>query len=201
MANRLVDIALLDWMPATLRRRDQHSIGESPGLMQGHALRRSPAPSLKLPWVVVLLGVLLAVVALTLARAHPDGSLAGTSAVGALALVGVGLGLVTTGFASWRRWPDSRFGALLAVAGLAWMLPELANPEAGSSIVFTLGLVTFAAVPPVVAHAALAYPGGRVTRASERAALAAAYAGAMGRPGSSTRWCSTRARRAVISAR
>ena len=47
----------------------------------------------------------------------------------------------------------------------------------GSPVVFTVGLLTSAACPALVAHAALAYPGGRLARRAERAVLAIAYAG------------------------
>jgi signal transduction histidine kinase len=127
-----------------------------------------------------LIGMLLGLAVLALARAHPDGSLAGRSVAGALALLGAGWGLVAAGVVAWRRWPQSRFGALLAAAGLAWMLAELPNPEVGSALLFTVGLVTFAVAPPLVAHAALAYPGGHIDRTSERAALAAGYASTIG---------------------
>src|SRR3954452_5709945 len=181
MANRLVGIAsLLEWMTAKLWPRAEDSIGDSPGRKQGHALGRSPTPRPRGPTVVLLIGMLLGLAVLALARAHPDGSLAGRSTAGALALIGAGWGLVAAGVVAWRRWPQSRFGALLAAAGLAWMLAELPNPEVGSALLFTVGLVTFAVAPPLVAHAALAYPGGRIDRTSERAALAAGFASTIG---------------------
>ena len=64
---------------------------------------------------------------------------------------------------------------LLVAAGSAWFLVEFNNPGAGSPVVFTVGLLGYAACPALVAHAALAYPGGRLAGRSERAGLLLAY--------------------------
>ena len=147
-----------------------------------------------------MVGLLLAGGTLTLARGHPDGSLAAASAVGALALAGAGLGLVGAGVAAWRRWPQSGFGPLLGAAGLAWMFAELPNPEVGSALVFTFGLVSFAAAAPVLAHAALAYPRGRLSaRSASRSPSATPARSAFS--ACCTRSCSTPAPTAATSAR
>ncbi|HVF79553.1 MAG TPA: histidine kinase, partial [Solirubrobacteraceae bacterium] len=88
----------------------------------------------------------------------------------------VGASLVACGVISWSRRPASRFGVLLAAAGFAWLVVELNNPAVGSPVLFTIGLVAYAACPAVVAHAALAYPDGRVGSRLERAGLVLAYA-------------------------
>src|SRR3954454_20394862 len=124
---------------------------------------------------VILAGVALGVASLGVAREDPAGSLAGDSIAASLALAVAGWALVITGAVEWGRRPSSRFGILLAAAGLAWFLAPLNNPGVGSGGAFTVGLVSYAACPPLVAHAALAYPGGRLTSALERFVLSVAY--------------------------
>jgi signal transduction histidine kinase len=117
----------------------------------------------------------------TLATAHDDSafSFAGTSAGGAVALLGAGWALIGCGLAFWVRRPESRFGPLLAAAGFAWFVVEWPNPGIGSAFAFTVGLALFAACAPLAAHAVLAYPGGRLSSHLDRAALGVAYAGAI----------------------
>ena len=71
-----------------------------------------------------------------------------------------GWALLACGAVAWTRRPASRFGAILAAAGCAWFLVEFNNPGVGSALLFTVGLLTYAACPAVAAHASLAYPGG-----------------------------------------
>jgi signal transduction histidine kinase len=129
---------------------------------------------------VTVAGAALGVGSLTVVRAEPGGSLGGGSITANIALLAAGWALIWTGVATWARRPSSRFGRLLAAAGFAWFLAELDNPGVGSGAVFTIGLVAFAASAPLVAHAALAYPDGRVRTRTERAVLAVAYASAIG---------------------
>ena len=70
-----------------------------------------------------------------------------------------------------------RVGPLLAAAGFAWFLLEWNNPAVDSPLAFTVGLALYASCPPLLGHAALAYPGGRVGARLDRAALSAAYLG------------------------
>jgi signal transduction histidine kinase len=126
--------------------------------------------------VVLVVGLALGVASMAIVRGSPDGSLAGASAAAAVALLGAGWALVSCGVVAWVRRPSSRFGRLLAAAGCAWFLVEFDNAGVGSSVLFTAGLLTYAACPALVAHAALAYPGGRLARRSERAMLSIAYA-------------------------
>jgi signal transduction histidine kinase len=129
--------------------------------------------------VVLAAGFALGVTALAVARETPDASLAGASAIASLAFVAVGWALVGCGVVAWARRPASRFGPLLVLAGGAWLVAELNNPGAGSPVLFTLGLVGYAACPALVAHAALAYPDGRLPGPLARAPLALAYAGTL----------------------
>ena len=101
------------------------------------------------------------------------------SALATVALVAAGWAAIAVGLLSWRRRPESRFGVLLAAAGFAWFVTEWNNPGVGSSLVFTFGLVGYAVCPPLVAHAALSYPGGRLGADLERAIVAMAYAAAL----------------------
>ena len=126
------------------------------------------------------MGLAVAVASVTIGRAHPGWWFAGESdAASALELL-AGLALIGAGAAAWRRRPTSRFGPLLFLAGLAWFVPEWNNPAIGSSALFTVGLVLGAACPPLVAHAALGYPGGRLRSRAERAAVGLAYVACVG---------------------
>ena len=125
--------------------------------------------------VVLAAGLVLGALSVAIVRDAPEGSLAGSATTGSVVLAAVGCALVVCGVAAWSRRPSSRFGLLLALAGCAWFAVELNNPGAGSPVVFTFGLLTYAVCPAVVAHAAFAYPEGR----APRWALATAYAGTL----------------------
>jgi signal transduction histidine kinase len=132
-----------------------------------------------IPMLALLLGGLaVGAFSFAVARSDPAYALVGDSVEGALAELGAGCALIAVGMVSWKRRPDSRFGGLLALAGLAWLLAELNNPEIGSSLGFTIGLVLFAAAPPLVAHAALSYPDGRLRSRIDRLGIGVAYLGA-----------------------
>ncbi len=122
-------------------------------------------------------GIAAGISTLRVARDHPGFGFAGSSVAAGVALLVPGWALIGSGLASWLRRPASRFGLLLTAAGFAWFVPEWNNPEVGSALAFTIGLALSAACPPFVAHAALAYPGGRLASRAEVAALGAAYAG------------------------
>jgi signal transduction histidine kinase len=124
-------------------------------------------------------GLVLGAVSLAIARGEPAYSLGGGSlAAGAVGLL-AGWGLLAAGLGAWARRPASRFGPLVVAAGLAWFLAEWNNPGAGVALAFTAGLVLHATCPPLVGHAALAYPGGRLRSRLERVAVAVAYGGAV----------------------
>jgi signal transduction histidine kinase len=123
------------------------------------------------------LGLALGAVSLAFAREGPAFSFAGSSLVGAAALLGAGWGLILCGLVFWGRRPANAVGPLLVAAGCAWFLAEWDNPGVGSAAVFTTGLVLFAACPPLAAWAMLAYPGGRLGSWEERAAVALALVG------------------------
>ncbi len=124
-------------------------------------------------------GLALGAFSLALARDEPAHSFAGSSLGGAVALLGAGWALLACGLFFWGRRPGNAVGPLLAAAGCAWLLGEWDNPGAGSAAVFTIGLVLFAACPPLVAWLMLAYPTGRLPGWEERAAVGFALAGAV----------------------
>jgi signal transduction histidine kinase len=128
--------------------------------------------------IALAIGVLasaLGLFALRVERDEPAYSLAGDSIGAAVTLLAAGWALLASGLASWLRRPESRFGPLLAAAGLAWFLPELANPESRSAVAFTAALALSGACAALVAHATLAYPGGRLRSGVERTIVTVAY--------------------------
>jgi signal transduction histidine kinase len=129
--------------------------------------------------MVLVAGLALGVASLAIARGAPDGSFGGGSTAAALALLMAGWALVGCGVVAWVRRPSSRFGTLVVAAGAAWLLVEFNNPGVGSPVLFTVGLLAYAACPALVAHAALADPGGRLGGRAERAGLLIAYASTM----------------------
>jgi signal transduction histidine kinase len=118
---------------------------------------------------------------LTLGRARhdPGGSFAHASTLGAIAELAAGWGLVVAGLVFWDRHRGNRFGPLLVAAGFAWFLPEWTSPGVGTALGFTVGSLGAVACAPLVGHAALAYPSGRLKTLLERATVAIAYAGAL----------------------
>jgi signal transduction histidine kinase len=130
--------------------------------------------------LIALAAAVAGATAVTVARRHPDLSLAGDAAWASVARLVAGWALVAAGLAHWSRHPASRCGALLAGGGLAWFLIEAANPEVGSALLFSAGLVLFAACPPLIAHAALAHAHGRLRTRGETAVVALGYAAGVG---------------------
>jgi signal transduction histidine kinase len=124
-------------------------------------------------------GLALGAFSLAIARDEPAFSFAGSSLEGAVALLGAGWALLACGLLFWRRRPGNAVGPLLAAAGCAWFLAEWDNPGVGSAVVFTIGLVLYAACPALAGWAMLAYPGGRLASWEERVAVALALVGAV----------------------
>ena len=116
---------------------------------------------------------------LLLVQQAPAASLAGSAIAGAAALLIAGWLAITVGLLVRLRRPTP-FTALLILAGFAWFVTEWNTPGASSSVVFTVGLVFGAVCPALVAHAALAYPNGRLASRPERGAVGVAYVGTVG---------------------
>jgi signal transduction histidine kinase len=119
--------------------------------------------------------------ALSLAFAHrsPGYAIAGDSAGRIAVELLAGYALIACGLVSVRRLALRRFGGLLTAAGVGWFVLEWNNPGIHSAFVFTTGLALSLVAAPLVAHALLAYPSGRIATAIERAGVALAYAGAV----------------------
>jgi signal transduction histidine kinase len=83
-------------------------------------------------------------------------------------------GFVGTGLYAWWRRPESRFGLLLVALGYAWLLAPL--PAASSPVIFTAGIVVGSLWGPLLAHALLSFPTGRLHNRRERALVIFAYA-------------------------
>jgi signal transduction histidine kinase len=98
---------------------------------------------------VALVAVSAATVAIV--RGEPDLSLAGDSAAALVAELVAAALAVAAATATWRT--GAAFPALLATAALAWLVAEWNTPGAGPA--FTVGLVLYAAWPPLLAAAAL----------------------------------------------
>jgi signal transduction histidine kinase len=120
-------------------------------------------------------GLALGLVSLAITRGEPAYSLAGDAAAVGVAGLLAGWSLVAAGVGAWARRPGSRFGPLAVAAGLAWFLAEWDNPGAEVALAFTVGLVLHAACPPLIGHAALVYPGGRLRSRLEQVVVAVAY--------------------------
>ena len=82
-------------------------------------------------------------------------------------------GFVGTGLYAWWRRPDSRFGLLLVALGYSWLLAPL--PAASNPVIFTVGLVVGSLWGPLLAHALLSFPTGRLRNRRERALVIFAY--------------------------
>jgi len=125
------------------------------------------------------LSVVVGAVSLAVGRDEPTYSFAGASTAGRVALVAAGWALALVGVAFWVGRQAGGFGLLLAAGGTGWLLAEWSNPGASSAFVYTTGLVLSASALPLVAQAALAFPGSRLASPLDRTAVAAAYAGAV----------------------
>jgi signal transduction histidine kinase len=124
-------------------------------------------------------GLALGAFSFVIARDDPTYSFAGTSLVGAVALLGAGWALLACALAFWWRRRGNAVGPILVAASGAWFVAEWDNPSAGSAVVFTIGLVLYTGCAPLVAWGMLAYPSGRLAWWGERVAIVVALAGAV----------------------
>jgi hypothetical protein len=139
------------------------------------AHRRPIVASLAVPVVALL------VVCLLQARDHLDTAPGGAGNAALALQLAAGLALVAGAVAVARRGEALVAGALLAgAAGLA--LRALPAPPDGA-LLFTLGLAGAGLAPVAVAHAALAYPSGRLNGWVDRAAVAIGYGVSVGLAG------------------
>ncbi len=120
---------------------------------------------------LVALGLVLA--SLTVPLVFDGGTVHGTAA--AVLLVGVGFSAVGVGCAAAIRGGGTAFGLLLEAAGCLWFVTQWNAPGVGSALMFSVGLVGWGGFPAVAAHAAIAYPSGRLGRRVDRASITAGY--------------------------
>jgi signal transduction histidine kinase len=128
---------------------------------------------------IAALGGAVGVFSLDVARDDPSYWFAGSSPVAGAVFLAAGWSLLSCGLVFWLRRPGNGLGPLLAIAGLAWFLPEWNNPGIGSSLAFTVGLCLYTACLPLIGHATLAYPRGALVSAANRTAVLVAYVGAV----------------------
>jgi signal transduction histidine kinase len=121
-------------------------------------------------WVA---GLTLAVASVGFVRRDPDLAFA-ASVVEIVAEVLAGGALIAGGLVIARRGASRAFGLLLVAGGCGWFLLEWNNPGVGSALVFTVGLVLYAAAPPFIAHGLLVYPS-RKLRAAGNMVVAIGY--------------------------
>jgi signal transduction histidine kinase len=124
---------------------------------------------------LALLALAFGLLTLSQARHDAGGSFAGASTLGAVAELAAGWSLVAVGLAFWERHRGNHCGPLIVAAGFAWFLPEWTSAGVGSAVVFTVGLLGVAACGPLIGHAALAYPRGRLSSPLERWTVGLAY--------------------------
>jgi signal transduction histidine kinase len=127
-------------------------------------------------FAVLAAGLGFGVFSLAVARRGAGYSLGGGSVTAGAAGLIAGYALLAVGLAAWLRPRQARLGVILVAASFAWFVPGWDNPGAGSAVVFTAGLALYAAAPPLVAHAMLAYPDGRVRWRLDRLGLVLGYA-------------------------
>ena len=146
-----------------------------------HTLKRDQAQGGRIAQVksaaigLLVLGLLLAAI-----TAEVQVDLAPASVV---LLVGAGLCSVGVGVAGVFRRSGTPFGLLIASAGCLWFVTQWNTADVNSAMLFTIGLVGWAAFPAVVAHAALAYPSGRLNTHHDRVGIVAGYVALVGLEG------------------
>jgi signal transduction histidine kinase len=127
-------------------------------------------------------GISFGVLSLAVARHEPAYAIwfAGDSTARAAAELAAGWALLTVGLVALARRRGGGFGVLLVAGSFGWFLLEWNNPSIGYALGFAIGLTLYAAAPPLIAHAALVYPGSRLSSRLDGFVLVAAYVGAVG---------------------
>ncbi len=121
-------------------------------------------------------GLALSLAAFAIARTAAGFSFTATAPWGTTALLAAGWSLLVAALVvSYVR---GRYATALVVYAVAimWLLAEFDNPAISSSLLFTTGLVLYAACPAVVVHLGLAYPSGRLGAWTSRVVVACGYA-------------------------
>src|SRR6476620_2281123 len=92
----------------------------------------------------------------------------------AVLMVVVCLTYVTAGVVALRRPPYARFGLLLSAVGLSALVGAL--HDANAALPYTVGVLSAHLVFPLLVHALLSFPKGRLFSRADRAIVIAAYA-------------------------
>jgi signal transduction histidine kinase len=148
-------------------------------------LTSSRTPSL----LVLPAGFAFGLVTVLIASKAPSYSFTGVSVLADVAYVRVsvaraalelsaGWALLVVGAVALTRGP-TRFGGLLIAACFGWFIVDWNNPGTRWTLPFTIGLALSAATAPIVAHAGLAYPTGRLSWLGDHAGLITAYVGGL----------------------
>jgi signal transduction histidine kinase len=124
-------------------------------------------------------GVVLGLVSLAIARLVVGFSFAGASVVGAVAFLAAGWSILAGALAFGARRVAHRVVPLLVAAAFGWFLAEWDTTGAGSSVVFTVGLLVTGAVAPLIGWVVLSFPTGRLSDGVDRAAVIFAATGAV----------------------
>ena len=126
-----------------------------------------------------VVGLVVGLISRAIAADHPAFSFTGGSWVGVVALLGAGWSLVVAAVMFSARRPHNLTAVLLVGVSVGWFVAEWDSPGAGSSPVFTAGLVLATACPAAVTWLMLAHPSGRLTGWIDRSVVAVAVATAV----------------------
>jgi signal transduction histidine kinase len=121
-------------------------------------MARTKARGLSAQLTIAIVGVAVGVESLSISHDASGFSFAAPSALGSALELLAGWSLVLAGVLSARKATGRSFGGILALAGVCWLAAEWNDPDAGSAVVFSIGLVGFTVSPVLIAHAALRYP-------------------------------------------
>lgn len=139
-------------------------------------MRRTTLPADSVGLAILVVGGVVGIESLSLARRSPGFSFAATSDLaGAFELAG-GWALCLAGVLALRNSARRPWGVILGLSGLAWFVVQWNNPAVWSSSAFTTALVFSTVSPVLVSHAAVRYPDRRLD-VPESVALGLGYLG------------------------
>ncbi|HEY1594079.1 MAG TPA: sensor histidine kinase [Thermoleophilaceae bacterium] len=120
---------------------------------------------------LAVLGLIEAGAAAAILATSPDPAL---SMFEQMSVPVIGVLWIGTGLLAWLRRPDNRTGALMAMAGFAWLLDPLAELWSAPAAV-VIGYILGPLYMVAVAHLVLAYPSGRLPSRSLRVLVTVLY--------------------------
>jgi signal transduction histidine kinase len=128
--------------------------------------------------VIAVVALAVAVATAAIVRGGPADAMAGDSVALLAGEIAVGAVVVGAALRTLARRPGARFALLLAAAGIAWLLAEWDSPGAG--IAFSVGLLLWAAWPPLLTQGALRSPDDAPLGRPAAAVVTAGYVVAVG---------------------